>query len=65
MSRRKNPEDLQVMIGVRLPPKQKQVLENWVNSGIYPSVGEAVRSAVREFIMNHPAQGGAAACPAQ
>ncbi|WP_319378803.1 type II toxin-antitoxin system ParD family antitoxin [uncultured Methanocorpusculum sp.] len=41
-------------ITIRLPPQQVELLEKLVESGEFPTVSEAVRYAVREFL----SQGG-------
>ncbi len=37
-------------ITIRLPPQQVELLEKLVESGEFPTVSEAVRYAVREFL---------------
>jgi Arc/MetJ-type ribon-helix-helix transcriptional regulator len=37
-------------ITIRLPPQQVEMLEKLVEAGEFPSVSEAVRYAVREFL---------------
>lgn len=37
-------------ITIRLPPQQVELLEKLVETGEFPTVSEAVRYAVREFL---------------
>jgi len=37
-------------ITIRLPPQQIELLEKLVDTGEYPTVSEAVRFAVRDFL---------------
>lgn len=40
-------------ITIRLPPQQVAMLEKMVEAGMFPTVSEAVRYAVRELIDKH------------
>ncbi|MDO5845432.1 MAG: type II toxin-antitoxin system ParD family antitoxin [Methanocorpusculum sp.] len=43
-------------ITIRLPPQQVTMLEKLVDSGEFPTVSEAVRYAVREFLAQRAGQ---------
>lgn len=43
-------------ITIRLPPQQVTMLEKLVKSGEFPTVSEAVRYAVREFLAQRAGQ---------
>ncbi|HJJ55837.1 MAG TPA: ribbon-helix-helix domain-containing protein, partial [Methanocorpusculum sp.] len=40
-------------ITIRLPQQQVEQIEALVNAGEFPTVSEAVRYAIREFISKH------------
>jgi len=52
-------------ITISVHPVQNAAMEQKVKTGEFTSVAEAYRTAVREYLANHPTMGGAAACPAQ